>query len=448
VYTLVVTPTAGFEGNLTVDVAAGAASDSAGNASLVATQSVQAVDMKAPTLAISDDEAGTGNIAGGTITYTFTFSETVTDFTADDVTVVNGSKGAFSGSGNLYTLVVTPTAGFEGNLMVSVGAGAASDLAGNASLAVTQSVQAVDMKAPTLAITDDEPAATADVTGGPIVYTFTFSEAVSGFTVADVNVSNGTKGTLAGSGAIYTLEVTPTDGFLGNLTVDVAAGAATDSAGNTSLAALQSVQAVDMRPPQFQGTAESDTLNGPGSTTTDESEIFAGGAGNDTMYGGGGADVMYGGAGDDVFVLNAANIQALTAQTPAASIDGGAGLDTLQVSGAGVVLDFTALQAGTVNSVEKIDLTGSGNNTLKITAADVLDMSQLQWDIDGNPAVDDALGQVMVSGDAGDQVELADTGWAHVGTFSDNGTTYEVWTDEAQRAQLLVGPGVSVIGGT
>ena len=47
-----------------------------------------------------------------------------------------------------------------------------------------------------------------------------------------------------------------------------------------------------------------------------------------------------------------------------------------------------------------------------------------------------------------DQVELADTGWAHVGTFSDNGTTYEVWTDEAQRAQLLVGPGVSVIGGT
>jgi Ca2+-binding RTX toxin-like protein len=299
------------------------------------------------------------------------------------------------------------------------------------------------MKAPTLAITDDEPAATADVTGGPIVYTFTFSEAVSGFTEADVNVSNGTKGTLAGSGAIYTLEVTPTGGFLGNLTVDVAAGAATDSAGNTSLAALQSVQAVDMRP-QFQGTAESDTLNGPGSTTTDVSEIFAGGAGNDTMYGGGGADVMYGGAGDDVFVLNAANIQALTAQTPAASIDGGAGLDTLQVSGAGVVLDFTALQAATVKSVEKIDLTGSGNNTLKITAADVLGLSGMHWDVDNNPSTVDALGQVMVSGAGTHQVQLADSGWVNTTTYAEGGITYQVWTDEAQRAQLLVGSNISV----
>ena len=153
-YTLVVTPTAGFEGNVTVDVDAGAATDAAGNPSTAAIQAVQAVDMKAPTLTIADDEAAaTANIAGGDITYTFTFAEAVTGFTADDVTVTNGSKGTFTAvSSTVYTLVVTPTAGFEGDVTVDVDAGAATDAAGNPSTAAIQAVQAVDMQAPTLTV--------------------------------------------------------------------------------------------------------------------------------------------------------------------------------------------------------------------------------------------------------------------------------------------------------
>jgi hypothetical protein len=50
----------------------------------------------------------------------------------------------------------------------------------------------------------------------------------------------------------------------------------------------------------------------------------------------------------------------------------------------------------------------------------------------------------MVTGDGTHQVQLADTGWAQTGTYGESGTTYQVWTDEAQKAQLLVGPGVSV----
>ena len=65
VYTLVITPNAGFQGNLTVDVAAGVATDLAGNPNTAAVQSVQAVDTLAPTVVITDDEAGTANIAGG-----------------------------------------------------------------------------------------------------------------------------------------------------------------------------------------------------------------------------------------------------------------------------------------------------------------------------------------------------------------------------------------------
>jgi hypothetical protein len=53
----------------------------------------------------------------------------------------------------------------------------------------------------------------------------------------------------------------------------------------------------------------------------------------------------------------------------------------------------------------------------------------------------------MVNGDAGDAVQLSDTGWLSTGTFVDGGMTYQIWTDEQQRAQLLIAPNVVVIGG-
>lgn len=70
-----------------------------------------------PTLTISDDTPGT---ATGDVTYTFTFSEAVTDFTASDISVTNGTKGALSGSGTTYTMVISPTAASSGNMLVSV----------------------------------------------------------------------------------------------------------------------------------------------------------------------------------------------------------------------------------------------------------------------------------------------------------------------------------------
>ena len=159
-----ITPNAGFQGNLTVDVAAGVATDLAGNPNTAAPQSTQPVDTLAPSVAITDDEAGTANIAGGTILYTFTFSQSVNGFTVDDVVVAGGTKAAAFASGvdgsSVYTLVITPNAGFQGNLTVNVAAGVATDLAGNPNTAAPQSVQPVDTLAPVASITLD--AITAD----------------------------------------------------------------------------------------------------------------------------------------------------------------------------------------------------------------------------------------------------------------------------------------------
>src|SRR5207244_3428551 len=183
VYTLVVTPTANFEGNLTVDVAAGVAADLAANGNTVAVQSVEAVDTLAPSVVISDDEAGTANILGGNVVYTFTFSEAVSGFTASDVDVSGGNKRTFTvaDGATVYTLVVTPTANFEGNLTVDVAAGVAADLAATRYPYAALFRSAVDTLAPSVVISDDE-AGTANILGGNVVYTFTFSEAVSGFT--------------------------------------------------------------------------------------------------------------------------------------------------------------------------------------------------------------------------------------------------------------------------
>ena len=106
------------------------------------------IDTVKPSVTITDDEAGTATIAGGSILYTFQFGSTVTGFDAADITVVNGTKGTFTAvDGDTYTLVVLPAAGFQGNLTVDVAAGVAFDPANNPNTAAVQSVQAVNTRA-------------------------------------------------------------------------------------------------------------------------------------------------------------------------------------------------------------------------------------------------------------------------------------------------------------
>ena len=101
-----------------------------------------------PSVSITSDTNGT---ATGDVTYTFSFSEDVSGFTADHITVTGGSKqdGSFSGSGDTYSIVVTPTDATQaGTITVDVDAGVATDAAGNSNIAATQFTQAFDTKAP------------------------------------------------------------------------------------------------------------------------------------------------------------------------------------------------------------------------------------------------------------------------------------------------------------
>ena len=85
----------------------------------------------------------------------------------------------------------------------------------------------------------------------PVSVTAMFSEPVSGFTLSDISVVNGTASNLSGSDgdAAYTFDVTPTS--LGEVTVDIAADVATDGEGNPNSAAPQLSLGI---PYDFDGT--------------------------------------------------------------------------------------------------------------------------------------------------------------------------------------------------
>ena len=71
----------------------------------------------------------------------------------------------------------------------------------------------------------------------PIPVAVIFSGPVFGFAVEDVVVSNGVASNFADSGAVYTFDVTPN--AIGEVVVDIDAGAATDAEGNGNMAAPQ-----------------------------------------------------------------------------------------------------------------------------------------------------------------------------------------------------------------
>ena len=73
-----------------------------------------------------------------------------------------------------------------------------------------------------------------------------FSEPVTGFELEDLVVGNGSVSELQGNNATYTAAITPEAS--GAVTVDIAAGAAEDSAGNPSAAANQFSITTDLTP--------------------------------------------------------------------------------------------------------------------------------------------------------------------------------------------------------
>ena len=213
--------------------------DLAGNAGVPASASTDSsrvtVDTIAPGLTTVTIASNNPNPAfattGDIIEVTLAADEAI----VPPVVTIGGIAAVSVGSGPNWTASRAVTADdAEGVIAFAI---AYADFAGNSGLPVSESTDAssvnVNTTAPIVAI-QGAPATFSTLTAIPV--SFQFSKPVSGFDVSDIQVSNGAAGGfVAVDNATYTATVTPTG--LGNLVIGVPAGAATDAAGSSSLAA-------------------------------------------------------------------------------------------------------------------------------------------------------------------------------------------------------------------
>lgn len=232
------TPT--IDGTVSLRVLAGAATDAAGNASAASNQFSFTYDTMAPTVSLASASVANAGTVGNpsTLSFTATFADAhgVSGFDPTnpaDLSISGATASAATQVGNTYTFGVTPSG--DGTVTLQVSAGAASDAAGNSSAASSTFAFTFDATAPVASLSSPDVTAGATI-GSPAILSFTASFAdstpVSGFNPQTSDLVVTGPATVSGTGTTFSL--TPTDN--GTITLQIAASAATDAAGNANAA--------------------------------------------------------------------------------------------------------------------------------------------------------------------------------------------------------------------
>ncbi|WP_263596332.1 Ig-like domain-containing protein, partial [Pseudomonas fluorescens] len=198
--------------------------------------------------------ADTALAVGETSLVTITFSEAVAGFTLTDLSVANGSLSGLGSSdgGITWTAILTPTSNVEDSSnLITLDNSGVTGASGNAGIGSTDSNNfAIDTQRPTATIVVADNALSIGETS---TVTITFSEAVSGFTTADLNVTVGLLSNLSSSdgGVTWTATLTPTSNIANTSNVVVLNNAGvTDQAGNSGIGSTDSnTFAVDTQRP-------------------------------------------------------------------------------------------------------------------------------------------------------------------------------------------------------
>src|SRR2546426_988032 len=251
-------------GTVVATIAAGVATDAAGNGNTASTSTDNTVTFNAPdttppSVTINQAATQADPASSAPINFTVVFIEPGSGFTGSDVTITGTAGGAktvtVSGSGSSYTAAVS------GFFFLVTGRPPSSPLfptttpsqSNTASTSTDNTVtfNAADTTPPSVTI--NQAATQADPTSSaPINFTVVFSEPVSGFAGSDVTIT-GTAGgaktvTVSGSGSSYTAAVSGMT-TSGTVVATIAAGVATDAAGNGNTASTRTDNTVTFNAP-------------------------------------------------------------------------------------------------------------------------------------------------------------------------------------------------------
>ena len=231
------------DGTVTASIAANRASDAVGNSNTASTSTDNTVfyDTVAPSVTIEQAAGQADPTNSSPINFTVTFSEGTSNFTTGDVTL-NGTALAttatVTGGPTSYNVAVTGMTA-QGTVIATIGAGVASDAAGNTNTTSSSTDNTVtrDSIAPTVTI--NQATGQADPTNAtPINFTVVFSETTSNFATGDVTLTGtagATTATVTGSGTTYDVAVSGMTGQ-GTVVATIGAGVATDTASNNNTA--------------------------------------------------------------------------------------------------------------------------------------------------------------------------------------------------------------------
>lgn len=128
------------------------------------------------------------------------------------------------------------------------------------------------------------------------------------------------------------------------------------------------------------------------------------------------------------------------------------------IAGADFTYDLTAISplpsTPTQVRVDKIDLTGTGNNKLVLEVADVtlagtnIFNASSNWTFSSS-SIPTNLHQMLISGNAGDVVQVQDGTWTPNGTVTNSAApsiTYNVYQNATSTEQLLLSQAVTRAG--
>ncbi|PUE05953.1 hypothetical protein B9Z51_17015 [Limnohabitans sp. T6-5] len=173
--------------------------------------------LTSPFISISSDKSRLS--ASETALLTFTLSEPISNFGAEDVTVLGGSMSQFVQSAadpRVYTATFTPApqalsaAVFVASQSFSNAAGVLNEDGSESDNVVSMAIAPLGVATPpTIAISTPKNTLTP---GEAVTVTFTLSENSNDFTAADVTTLGGSLSNLTGSGKVYTATFTPTAG--------------------------------------------------------------------------------------------------------------------------------------------------------------------------------------------------------------------------------------------